>query len=38
VLSSTSYKSKVEAAEKMFYKPKLWSVITWQTAPLVLYY
>jgi hypothetical protein len=28
VLSSTSYKSKVEAAEKMFYKPKLWSVIT----------
>jgi hypothetical protein len=28
VLSSTAYKAKVEAAEKMFYKQKVWSVIS----------
>lgn len=28
VLTSTAYKEKVEQAEKLFYRPKLWSVIT----------
>jgi hypothetical protein len=27
VLSSNAYKERVEKAEKLFYKPKIWSVI-----------